>query len=139
MKHNIRRARFGKAYRPKHWSTAFKGRGFSKRIGGHAMYRDRQGRVITVARWAQLEENRAYRRVAQTYVGDIMISTIWTGMAMFDHDVFETMIFGGLLDGCQWRWNSVRQAHQGHDTGVRLVRLSLTHPEEVADALGSAL
>jgi hypothetical protein len=135
VKHDIRRARFKTAYQPKRWTSTFKGRGFRKRIGGDALYRDRQGRVIDVGRWVELEENRAYRRVAKTNIGnEIMISTVWTGMVHSGRrDVFETMVFGGLLDQEAWRWETERQAQEGHDNVVRLVRLSLAHPEEVEE------
>ncbi len=55
--------------------------------------------LFTWARWFEIDDNR---RVAETFVGDVRISTVCLGL---DHgfggqpEWFETMVFGGSLDG----------------------------------------
>jgi hypothetical protein len=77
------------------------------RIFGRPMYYDRQGRAISMLRWAQLSEkarfysNPKLKRVAATTTkGGHWISTVWLGMDhrfMFERGnkpvIFETMIF----------------------------------------------
>ena len=66
-------------------------------------------------RWLESAE----RRVAHTMVGDISISTVFLGL---DHNfnqegppiLFETMVFGGPLDGEMRRYSSWEEAEKGH-------------------------
>ncbi|GAA2919687.1 hypothetical protein GCM10020221_14950 [Streptomyces thioluteus] len=46
-----------------------------------SMYKDRQGTSISVERWGQLWEDKGYRVVAETRDGDLIIRTVWEGVA----------------------------------------------------------
>jgi hypothetical protein len=97
---------------------------------------DRQGRPIELMEWARLRENPLNVVVARSAFGedednpDVLVSTVWLGV---DHSwtgegppiIFETMIFGGALDGEQRRYATEAQAHEGHGYVVGLVRLEL--------------
>lgn len=64
--------------------------------------------------------------VAWTSVGDVVISTVFLGM---DHSfgmggppiLFETMVFGGLLDKEQERYSTREEAKAGHKAMVERV------------------
>lgn len=91
--------------------------------------------VADVLEWARWMEGGAMhgidrRRVAHTQLaeGDISISTVFLGV---DHNharhfggrdsrpiLFETMIFGGLHDGEQWRYHTWSEAEAGHAAAV---------------------
>ena len=71
--------------------------------------------------WAEWFE-AADRHVDRTMVGDIKVSTVFLGL---DHSfgggepqLFETMIFGGKLDGEMWRYSTWEQAEKGHQEAV---------------------
>jgi len=55
-----------------------------------------------------------------------LVSTVWLGhdmgMGWGPPIIFETMIFGGLLDGEQGRYSTLTQARRGHRGWVRLLR-----------------
>jgi hypothetical protein len=66
-------------------------------------YFDREGRPITLQRWAELFEDRAYRFLADQTVNEFRVATIWTGFDPYRSDsadyvaepplIFETTIF----------------------------------------------
>lgn len=66
------------------------------------------------------------RIVKKTDVGDAHVSTVFLGAEHgFCNDeplLFETMIFGGPLDGEQWRYCTWEQAEQGHYEAVKQVK-----------------
>lgn len=71
----------------------------------------------------------ANRQVAEDFIGDIRISTVFLGM---DHNffddvpiLFETMVFGGPLDSEQERYYTWAEAEQGHKEMVKRVKESL--------------
>lgn len=79
---------------------------------------DRDGSPIDHMRWAELFGDREYARIAEDWHGQSRVSTVWMGM---DHSfgrgpplIFETMIFGGPLDGYQDRYSTVDEARAGH-------------------------
>jgi hypothetical protein len=82
-------------------------------------YFDRQGRRITAAECVPLWADHAQRRVAVTDVSaDVRVSTVWLGL---DHSwddgpplIFETLVFGGPLDGEMERYSTEAQAIAGH-------------------------
>ena len=85
---------------------------------------------IPVPVWDALEWDKwlrtADRQVAETYIGEIRISTVFLSL---DHAflggppiLFETMIFNGDLDGYQWRYHTWEEAEQGHEDVVLLVK-----------------
>lgn len=68
------------------------------------------------------------RIVEQTHLGDIFISTVFLGL---DHNfsfsknnkpiLFETMIFGGVANDFQERYETYEQAEQGHKKACEMV------------------
>jgi hypothetical protein len=102
------------------------------------MYRDRVGNPITFGRWIDLHRDHSYVIVGKTVVGSWEVSTVWLG---HDHNflpggpplIFETMVFeiaesqswfGPYREdvGEQWRYSTERQAREGHEVMVGLVR-----------------
>ena len=80
-------------------------------------YYDYDGEPITQEKWIELFG--AERHVAHTTVDDIRISTVWLGL---DHGlgrgaplIFETLVFGGKLDGAMDRYANQHAALAGHD------------------------
>lgn len=76
-------------------------------------------------RWAVWFET-ADRTVEKTYIQDCEISTVFLGL---DHQwldgppiLFETMIFGGKLDGECWRYSTWEEAREGHEAAVEKVK-----------------
>ena len=83
--------------------------------------------------WARWFENADNRRVGETWVGNIRISTVCLGM---DHSFgdgpplwFETMVFGGQLDQEQERYSTLEQAQAGHDLMVERVQENPMKPQ----------
>jgi hypothetical protein len=82
--------------------------------------------VLTWGRWLEQTENR---HVADDHVGEVRVSTVFIGL---DHRlygagpplIFETMIFGGELDGTMWRYSTWDDAEAGHAMAVKKVRQS---------------
>lgn len=96
-------------------------------FGGKPLHYDHDGKPIGMWEWASLFELIEYRRVAETFVGDVRISTVWLGL---DHGwgggpplIFETMIFGGGEHHNQWRYSTLEEAQVGHVHAVRLAQL----------------
>jgi hypothetical protein len=74
----------------------------------------------------------ADRHVADVEIATVRISTVFLGIDL-DYDgppplLFETMIFGGSLDGYQTRCSTWEQAEQQHAAAVALVRWSDNPP-----------
>lgn len=82
---------------------------------------DREGKPISLKEWSRLraEAGDDYVIVQKTKIGESEVSTVWLGI---DHGfgrthapmIFETMIFGGELDGEVWRYSTEEQARAGH-------------------------
>lgn len=100
-----------------------------------ALHWDRDGQPISLERWAELlERGEPYRRVAATWLGDgpeaVQVSTVWIGINYGFGEtarplIFETMVFGGNLDGECRRTPDVHEAQATHDAMVVLVRADL--------------
>lgn len=74
----------------------------------------------------ELARELALLHVADERVRDWRVSTVFLGIDMRPIGdgppiLWETMIFGGTLDGEQWRYSSREQAERGHQAIVRLV------------------
>jgi hypothetical protein len=77
-------------------------------------YYDRQGRPISLRRWAEFRDQDSYVRVAEDHLDDdhIWVSTVWLGINHSFGDgpplIFETMVFVHLteeqLEERRWRW-----------------------------------
>lgn len=90
---------------------------------------DEQGRPVAlpdVDEWAKWFK-AADRRLAETYVGSVLISTVFLGL---DHNsgshgppiLWETMVFGGEHDGYGERYATAKEAQEGHARATALVR-----------------
>lgn len=105
---------------------------------------DTYGRPCTLGRWTELMEDRAdeSRIVGFTKFdgGRIAVSTVWWGLDLGFHIgsaplMFETMIFGGKLDGRQFRYPSREAAERGHALACGYVeRYALPKPVPVKRA-----
>jgi hypothetical protein len=82
--------------------------------------------------WEQFFEERiewgADAPVTQTYVGEVWVSTVFLALNHNFHGdgpplIFETMVFGGELDGECRRWATEEQAIAGHREMEALVAL----------------
>lgn len=96
-------------------------------------YYDFDGEPITMEEWAQLFEERCVGeslvrwQVGDDHIGDARVSTVWMGL---DHRfmgdgpplIFESMVFGGALDGEMDRYSTKEKAAAGHARLVALVR-----------------
>lgn len=51
----------------------------------HADYVDRQGKPIELSQWAKLWADMSYRVVAEHRHGDLVVRTIWEGIATIGH------------------------------------------------------
>ena len=78
--------------------------------------------------WAADYETLANRVVAQTHIDpEIRVSTVFLGL---DHNfldegppiLFETMVFGGPIDGEQWRCSTWEEAEAQHEVAVWLIK-----------------
>ena len=102
----------------------------AERLGIGQHYYDKHGVPIPMGDWCALFGDLDYRRVASDEIGESRISTIWLGI---DHNfgfdgepiLFETMVFGGALDGEQWRYRTLDEALAGHNEIVEMVRKAL--------------
>ncbi len=80
--------------------------------------------LMTWARWFE----KGDRIVAKDTVGEVRVSTVFLGL---DHSfgtgpllLFETMIFGGPLDGDMDRYTTWEQAEAGHAAMLAKVKHS---------------
>lgn len=84
-------------------------------------------RVDSLTEWCvQFERGEDVRRVDQTYVGYVWVSTVFLGL---DHNygdgpplIFETMVFGGPLNEEMVRYSTLGDAKKGHFEMVDRVR-----------------
>ena len=83
--------------------------------------------ISDIHEWAKwMEGNDASRRVAIDFIGGAKVSTVFLGIDYSFGGVapllFETMIFGGPLDGEQNRYFTWDEAVAGHNEMVKRVR-----------------
>lgn len=67
-----------------------------------------------------------YRRIVKrAEIYDVLVSTVFLGL---DHGrdgqvlLYETMVFGGPMNGCMERYETREQAEEGHEKIVALVK-----------------
>lgn len=73
------------------------------------------------------------QHVADDQLGDVRVSTVFLAL---DHNfsgegpplLFETMVFGGVEDGRQWRYSTWREAEEGHAVVIQSVRQAMKRP-----------
>ena len=84
---------------------------------------DEENKVIPVETSEEwmiwMRENQHRRRVAEDFVADVRISTLFFGtdlgfMPGGPPITFETMIFGGQLDLASYRYSTWKEAEEGH-------------------------
>lgn len=93
--------------------------------------------------WARWMEDRSRRRIAQDKDEgpdglEIWVSTVFLGL---DHNwgetgapvLFETMVFGGVLDGEQERYTTRDDAFRGHQEMCRRVSATLVPRDPKVD------
>ena len=80
--------------------------------------------VTEAAQW--MEDNPERKAVKQDHVDDVFVSTVFLGL---DHSwsnkgliLWETMIFGGINDQYQERYNSYEDALEGHQRAINLIK-----------------
>ena len=86
-------------------------------------YYDRRGQPITSDEWVMAFKDNSLLRT--TLPGGTEISTVYLGL---DHRfgegsplIFETMVFGAVMDGEQERYSTEEEARAGHEAMVRRV------------------
>lgn len=92
-------------------------------------YYDRQGNPLTLEEWSERFNDPEAKRVAETTVGGIWISTVWLGL---DHGwcggmpvIFETMAFAlgvGWSELESRRYTTEAAALAGHEEVVAIAR-----------------
>jgi hypothetical protein len=94
--------------------------------------------LMVWARW--MEE--ADRQVASDVFGHVQVSTIFLGLDYQFGDglpiLFETMVFGGELDDCQWRYATWEDALAGHAKAVQLVQAAFDRRRRKQAVIGAA-
>ena len=89
------------------------------------------------ARWFESDFDK--RRVARTELpGGVTVSTVFLGI---DHNwgsggmpvLYETMIFGGRHDECQWRCSTREEALERHAAAVLLAETALARGENAKE------
>ncbi len=80
---------------------------------------------VTFQEWGQWWENTD-RTVAKTKIGKVLVSTVFLSL---NHQwgygqplLFETIVFGGLLDGEMERYSTLDEARVGHEAMVKRIR-----------------
>jgi len=93
--------------------------------------------LMTWAMWFQTAD----RKIGDDRIGKVRISTVFLGL---DHNfrgdepvLFETMIFGGPLNGEMWRYCTYDQAERGHTEAVAAARIASAKVDAIADAAGA--
>jgi hypothetical protein len=70
------------------------------------MHFDRAGNPIDLLDWAMKMESQEYRYVAQEYIGQYFVSTLWFGLnwnwGPEPHGIFETMVFCKAGESDEW-------------------------------------
>jgi hypothetical protein len=74
--------------------------------------------IKSVQAWAEWFEHSDARRIAHDRIEDVLVSTVFLGL---DHNfgrgrpiLFETLVFGGPLDGTMERYSTWDEAEIGH-------------------------
>jgi hypothetical protein len=94
---------------------------------GRDLFVDRLGQPITALRWARLQRDRSYTRVADDELPveadeePLRVSTVWLGFAgPIPLAPFETMVFDAAgAEVLRFRWQGWICARQSHERLVR--------------------
>lgn len=94
----------------------------------HYILEGRETKPVDLLTWAKwLEVNNGSRIIRKTDVGEAKVSTVFIGL---DHNydatgpahIFETLVFGGPLDGEMNRYPTWSDAEKGHEEMVERVK-----------------
>ncbi len=93
---------------------------------GHWILNGQQPVATDLMTWAEWME-KAERHVARDVIGESEVSTVFLGL---DHNfsaggppiLFETMVFGGKMDGHMERYATWAEAERGHRKVVEQVK-----------------
>jgi hypothetical protein len=92
----------------------------------HYILKGREVVPCDLMTWAKSFET-SERKVAKTAIGDSSVSTVFLGLNHQWGDgpplLFETLVFGGPLDGDMERYSTYEQAEAGHAAMCERVRL----------------
>jgi len=91
------------------------------------MYYDKEGKPLTFIEAAEIMSDMDYRRVRKDQIGNAEVSTVFL---VINHNfglegpplIFETRVFGGDLDGEQWRYSTEAEAIAGHEEVVARIK-----------------
>jgi hypothetical protein len=97
---------------------------------------DRVPFAVDALTWAENWKNDA-GWIGEDFVGKARISTVFLGL---DHNfsggdplLFETMVFGGPLDGRMWRYKTYADAEFGHAEAVTEVKIATAKIKSITD------
>ncbi len=84
--------------------------------------------LLAWGRWMQNHSDK--RAVGRDIVGDSTVSTVFAGIDMsFEQNgapwLYETMVFGGDNDGWGVRYSSRKEAEEGHERAVELLKANI--------------
>jgi hypothetical protein len=84
--------------------------------------------------WVKWHSDIQNRRVAETSIDDDgnFVSTVFLGHTSSDAIVpymFETLVFGGPLNGEMWRYRTWAEAEAGHATAVARCKAAKDQPK----------
>lgn len=93
--------------------------------------------VSNFIQWMVKSMDRSSWNVDRTDIGDCVVSTVFLGI---DHSMsfrepcapilFETMVFGGVYDQYQWRYETWEEAEKGHKMACDMVLASFSLKEK---------
>lgn len=115
----------------------------------HYILLNRTPIAVDLMTWAQAFEQRYKTKPDPWKIGNdditdkCSVSTVFVFLGL-DHNfgrgdpvLFETMIFGGPLDGEQWRYRSYAEAERGHQEAVAKARIACAQVKAMADNAGA--
>jgi hypothetical protein len=113
------------------------------------IYWSPEGEPINLWEWVEYCKSDWHKRVAETLIGRVRISTVWIGIdmscGMGERKIFETMAFMDALPSQyrasepstwfetlgQWRWDTREHALWGHRAVVNLASLNGLRGREI--------
>lgn len=104
-----------------------------KRSTGFYVLDDRGSvhQAANIHEWGAFFEQTEKRRVKETRIGKARVSTVFTGVDYLDPPrLWETMVFGGRIDGAGRKATSLEQALLDHDALCGEVRLRQRKPRK---------
>jgi hypothetical protein len=104
---------------------------------------DRLPVAVDLMTWARWFEDLGHRQIGDDHFGNCRVSTVFLGLNHNywggDPVLFETMIFGGPLDGEMWRYATYTDAERGHAEAVAKAKIAAAKIKSIADHVGVKL